>query len=245
MKAFVIMGRVLKAAYDDLFLCVFLSAVWWAVPIILLLLLGAVGQYVGGVLETLPTPLGIAALAVLLVIVLIVQPAIAMGMNYVANRIANYKRADSGFFWEGTREQRRRGFILFFLSLLIPVAIGFNIWFYFNSEGWLQIIGVVWLWLFLFSLMAGQYFFPLLWQQDEPSVRMALRNGILLALQNPLYSFLMLIFQLVLLTISILLTLPLILLAPALIALSGNFALVGLLQEMGLAPQPPEAPMRG
>jgi hypothetical protein len=245
MKAFVIMGRVLKAAYDDLFLCVFLSAVWWAVPIILLLLLGAVGQYAGGVLETLPTPLGIAALAVLLVIVLIVQPAIAMGMNYVANRIANYKRADSGFFWEGTREQRRRGFILFFLSLLIPVAIGFNIWFYFNSEGWLQIIGVVWLWLFLFSLMAGQYFFPLLWQQDEPSVRMALRNGILLALQNPLYSFLMLIFQLVLLTISILLTLPLILLAPALIALSGNFALVGLLQEMGLAPQPPEAPMRG
>jgi hypothetical protein len=245
MKAFVIMGRVLKAAYDDLFLCVFLSAIWWAVPIVLLLLLGAVGQYAGGVLETLPTPLGIAALVVLVVIVLLVQPSIAMGMNHVANRIANYKRADSGFFWDGTREQRRRGLIVFFLSLLIPVAIGFNIWFYFNSEGWLQIIGVVWLWLFLFSLMAGQYFFPLLWQQDEPSVRMALRNGILLALQNPLYSFLMLIFQLVLLTISILLTLPMILLAPALIALSGNFALVGLLQEMGLAPQPPEAPMRG
>ena len=40
MKAFVVMGRVLKAAYDDLFLCVFLSIAWWACPIVLVLLLG-------------------------------------------------------------------------------------------------------------------------------------------------------------------------------------------------------------
>jgi hypothetical protein len=55
----------------------------------------------------------------------------------------------------------------------------------------------------------------------------------------------MLLFQLVLLIISFGLTLPLLLLAPALIGLSGNYALVGILQDMGLAPQPPEAPARG
>lgn len=245
MKAFVIMGRVLKAAYDDLFLCVFLSAIWWAFPIVLVLLLGALGEYAGGLLETLPTPAGLAGLGVALLLLLIVQPLVTLGLHHVANRIANYKRADSGFFWDGTRKNRRHGFILFAFSLVIPAAIGFNVWFYFNSEGMLKVIGVVWVWLFLFILMAGQYIFPLLWQQDEPSVRMALRNAVLLALQNPVYSLLMLLFQLVLIVICFALTLPMLLLGPALIALAANHALVGLLQDMGLAPQPPEAPMRG
>jgi hypothetical protein len=245
MKAFLIMGRVFKAAYEDLFLCVFLSLAWWACPIVLLLILGAVSQYAGGAIEAIPTPLGIGALAISLLLLLIIQPLVTMGLQHVANRIANYKRADSGFFWEGTRQNRRRGYILFLVCLIVPAAIAFNVWFYFNSQGWLQLIGVAWLWLFLFSLMAGQYVFPLLWQQDEPNVRLALRNALLLALQNPLYTLLMLLFQLVLLVISALLTLPMILLAPALIALAGNFALVGILQEMGLAPQPPEAPARG
>ncbi|MCL4860549.1 MAG: hypothetical protein KJZ93_14130 [Caldilineaceae bacterium] len=245
MKAFAIMGRVLKAAYDDLFLCVFLSAIWWAFPIILVLLFGALGEYAGGLLETLPTPAGLTGLGVALLLLLIVQPLVTLGVQHVANRIANYRRADSGFFWEGTRQNRRHGFLLFAFSLLIPAAIGFNVWFYFNSEGMLKVIGVVWLWLFLFALMAGQYLFPLLWQQDQPSVRMALRNAALLALQNPLYSLFMLIFQLALIIICFALTLPMLLLGPALIALAGNFALVGLLQDMGLAPQPPEAPTRG
>ncbi len=244
MKAFVVMGRVLKAAYDELFLCVFLSMIWWACPLILLLLIGAIAQYAGGILETIPTATGIGGLVLVALIILAIQPRMAMGVQHVANRIANYKRADSGFFWDGTRQYQRQGYILFFVSLLIPAAIAFNIWFYLNSQGWVQFIGVVWLWLFLFSLMAGQYFFPLFWQQDEPNIRLALRNSILLALQNPLYSFLMLIFQLVLLAISIALTLPLIVLAPALLAFASNFALVGLLQEMGMAPQPPETPAR-
>jgi uncharacterized membrane protein YesL len=244
MKAFVVMGRVLKAAYDDLFLCVFLSIAWWACPIVLVLLLGWLSQYAGS-LTALPDTLGLAGIVIIALILIAVQAPVTMGVQHVAHRIANYKRADSGFFWEAWRQHAGRGYILFLLSLLIPGAIAFNIWFYFNSEGWLQIIGVVWLWLFLFSLMAGQYVFPLLWQQDEPNMRLALRNALLLALQHPLYSFLMLVFQLILLAISIGLTLPLILLAPALIALSGNFALVGLLQELGLAPQPPETPARG
>jgi uncharacterized membrane protein YesL len=245
MKAFTVMGRVLKAAYDDLFLCVFLSLVWWACPIVLLLLLGAVAQYAGGVLAAIPTPVGIAGLAIAGLAVLVIQPWVTMGVQHVANRIANYKRADSGFFWEGTRLYRGRGLLLFFLLLAIPAALAFNVWFYFNSQGWLQLLGVVWLWLFVFCLMAGQYVFPLLWQQDEPNLRLALRNAVLLAIQHPLYSILMLLFQLLLLGVSIALTLPLILLTPALIALAGNLGLVGLLQEMGLAPQPPEAPMHG
>jgi hypothetical protein len=87
--------------------------------------------------------------------------------------------------------------------------------------------------------MVGQYVFPFLWQQDEPSLRMALKNGLVLAIRSPLYSILMVAFQMLLIIVSTLLVIT-ILVLPALIALSGNFALTGLLQEMELAPQPPE-----
>jgi len=210
MKAFRVMGRTLKAAYDDLFLCVFLSLAWW----------------VGTFLVVTAAP-------------------VTVGIHHVANRIANYRRVDNGFFWEAIRQNIGRGWLLFLINLLVPVAILFNIWFYFNSRGWLSVIGVAWAWLLVLCLMIGQYLFPLLWQQDTPDLRLALRNAALLTLRHPLYSFLMMIFQLVLLAASAALTLPLVLLAPALIALAGNFALAGLLQEMGLAPPPPEAPVRG
>lgn len=210
MKAFTVMGRVLKAAYEDLFLCVFMSIAWW--------------------IGLLP--------------IVTIAP-VTMGTNHVANRIANYKRVDNSFFWEGLRQHIGRGWLMMLITLGAPAAVIFNIWFYANSQGYLRVIGVAWLWMLLLVLMISQYFIPLFWQQDEPSIKLALRNATILALKHPLYTLLILLFQVVLLALSVGLTLPLVLLWPALAALTGNFALAGLLQEMGLAPEPPEAPIRG
>jgi hypothetical protein len=209
MKAFVVMGRTFRAAYEELFLCVFLSVAWWI-----------------GTLLILPAA------------------PVTVGINHVANRIANYKRADSSFFWEAARQNILRGWLLYLVTVLFPPAILFSSWFYFNSAGLLRTLGVFMLWLFVLSLMIGQYVFPLFWQQDEPDVKLILRNAALLALRHPLYTFLILLFQVLLLGVSIAITLPLILLTPALLALTVNFALVGLLQEMGLAPEPPQVPTR-
>lgn len=204
MKAFKVMGRVFKAAYDELFLCVFMSLMWW----------------VGTLLVVTAAPA-------------------TLGVNQVANRMANYKRVDNSFFWESARSYVGRGWLLYAINLLVPVIIAVSIVFYLSATGWLRFLAFICMWLLLFSLMIGQYFFPLFWQQDEPDIRLIMRNAALLTLQNPLYSFLMLLFQLVLIAISVAITLPLFLLTPALIAISGNFALAGLLQEMGLAPEPP------
>ncbi len=206
MKAFRIMGRALKAVYEELFLCVWLSVVWW---------LGT--------------------------ILVVTAPSALMGLQHVANRQANYKRVDQGFFWDNIRTHLGSGWILFWLSALLPPAIYFNIWFYGNAVGFMRYIGIVWLWLLFLWLLIGQYLFPLLWQQDEPNVRLALRNAALLAVKYPLYSILMLLFQVVLIVVSVGIVLPLPLLLPAMIALTQNFATVGLLQEMGLASQPPES----
>lgn len=209
MKAFVVMGRTLKAVYDELFLCVFLSLIWW---------LGTV-------------------------LIVTAAPA-TVGLHQVANRIANYKRVDSSFFWEGARMRIGRGWLLYLINLVVPIIILTSIFFYLTTTGWLRVLGFVCLWLFIFVLMISQYYFPLFWQQDEPDIRLILRNAVLLALQHPLYTFLMLLFQILLMALSIAITLPLFLLAPALIAVSANFALTGMLQEVGLAPQPPQAAPR-
>jgi uncharacterized membrane protein YesL len=209
MKAFVVMGRTLKAVYDELFLCVFLSLMWW---------LGTI-------------------------LVVTAAPA-TVGLHQVANRIANYKRVDSGFFWESARMYIGRGWGLYLINLVIPIIIGTSIVFYLSTTGWLRVLGFVCIWLFIFVLMISQYYFPLFWQQDEPNIRLILRNAVLLALQHPLYTFLMLLFQILLIGLSVAITLPLFLLAPALIAISANFALTGMLQDIGLAPQPPQAAPR-
>lgn len=236
MKAFLIMGRTLKAAYDDLFLCVFLSIAFWVGALALPLIFNSLARLVN---------LPLTVVAPVTILLMLPAAPVTVGIQKVANRIANYLRVDNSFFWEGTRQYIGQGFLLFALNLLIPAAIGFNIWFYFNSQGWLPIIGVAWIWLLLLWLLMGQYTFPLFWQQDSPDLKLVLRNAALLAVRHPLYSLLMLLFQLVLLVASAALTLPMILLAPGLIALAGNFAMAGLLQEMGLAPEPPEAPVKG
>lgn len=209
MKAFVVMGRTLKAVYDELFLCVFLSLVWW-----------------GGT-----------------ILIVTAAPA-TVGVNHVANRIANYKRVDTSFFWEGARTYIGRGWLLYLINLLVPFIIFTSILFYLSTTGWLRILGFVCVWLFIFALMIGQYYFPLFWQQDEPDIRLILRNAVLLALQHPLYTILMLIFNLLLIGLSVAITLPILLLTPAVIAISINFALTGMLQDVGLAPQPPQTAPR-
>lgn len=205
MKAFRVMGRVFKAAYDELFLIVGISVAWWA-----------------GTLLVVTAPMTTA------------------GVHNVANRIANYKRSSFDYFWEGARSHVGGAVLLFLVLLLGPPLIAFSAWFYFDRQGWLVVFGVLMAWVLLVLLMSGQYFFPLYWQQDEPNLKLVLRNGLLLTIRHPLYSLLMLLFQLALIALSFFLVAPIILLMPGMIVLSQNFALVGLLQEMDLAPQPPE-----
>lgn len=205
MKAFTIMWRVIKGAWDELFLVVGLSLAWW------------LGTFL-----------------------IVTAPMTTAGIQQAANRIANYKRVDFSFFWEGFRTNMGRGVLLFLVLLLTPPLIVFSISFYFGFEGWIVTLGVLMAWLLLVALLAGQYCYPLFWQQNSPGLTLVLRNALVIALRHPLYSILMLLFQIFLTVISLLLVVPLILLLPGLIALTQNFALVGVLQDLGMAPQPPE-----
>jgi uncharacterized membrane protein YesL len=173
-------------------------------------------------------------------LLIVTAPMTTAGVQNVANRIANYKRSNFDFFWSGARSHIGRGVLLFLLLLLAPPLLWFSVMFYFEQQGWLILFGVLMAWVLLIAFMGGQYFYPLFWQQSEPDLKLIIRNGLLLAVRHPLYTFLMLLFQVLLIALSITLVVPVMLLLPGMIALCQNFALVGLLQEMDLAPQPPE-----
>lgn len=206
MKAFRIMGRTLKAAYEDLFLIVGVSLVWWA---------GAV-------------------------LIVTAAPA-TRGLQAVANRLANYRRSSMDVFWEEARTRMGASWALAALMLFVFAMIPVNIWFYSSggAVGWRLIVVVLWVWALVIYLMVSQYLFPLLCQQDEPSVGLAVRNAVLLAMRSPLYSLMGVLFQLVIITLCFTLVAPVIFLLPGLMALANNFFLTGLLQEMGLADPPP------
>ncbi len=205
MKAFTMMGRTIKAVYDDLFLCVYLSLLWW----------------IGTILIIPAAP-------------------VTLGVQHVANRIANYKRVDSTFFFQAARSYFGIGWLVYIIRVGVPVTIAVNIWFYMNMEDvtWIWLVAIFFMWLLVVSLMVGIYLFPLFWQQDQPSVKMILRNAFILTLQRPLYTFLMLLFIGVLVGLS-LIPIVALFLTPMAVAIAMNFALNGILQDIGLAPQPP------
>ncbi|HRJ45266.1 MAG: hypothetical protein KJZ86_14505 [Caldilineaceae bacterium] len=205
MKAFPAMWRTFKVLYDELFLWVWLSVLWWVGTVLVL-------------------PAG----------------PVAAGLHAAANRSANYKRVDADFFWDGAKNNIGRSWLLVGANLLLLVAIVMNIVFYGNSlTTWSRLITILWLWVIVLVMMGGQYLLPLFWQQDDPSLRLIFRNAFILALQHPLYTLLMLLFQLTLIGVSFATVLPIFLLMPASVAVAANVGLVKLLEDKGLAPPPP------
>ncbi len=235
MKAFRVIWRAIRLVYEDLLLYVVLSALWWLGAAPLLFAVYAFFQALG-------TGLALWWAGVLLGILLSpLSSAATVGLHRVANRAANYRRIGSSFFWEGARRYLLKGWILYVGNGLLVAGVLFNTRFYLASAPlWMRVIGIAWIWALLLVLMLGQYTFPLLWQQDEPHLGLILRNALILAMRSPLYSFILLVYQLLVIVASVIFPLLLFLITPALIAVTANVALVTLLQEMGLAPPPPE-----
>ena len=174
--------------------------------------------------------------------VFLVLPAgpVTAGIHNAANRVANYRRVESAFFWEGARSTIGKSWLLLGINLLLIAGVVVNIRFYgASTASWANIVSIVWFWILNHHSDGRSVLFPLLWQQDDMSLKMVLRNSFILALRHPFYTFLMTVFQIVLIVVSVFTVLPIFLLTPAAVVLAMNFSLVGLLQELDLAPDPP------
>ncbi|RMD64671.1 hypothetical protein D6833_04055, partial [Candidatus Parcubacteria bacterium] len=123
MQVLSVVVRTIKVVYDELFLFVWLSILWWlgAFPTFLI---GAFAVQFGLGIFPVPSPGGLALVLFLALLLAVATGGVltamaTAGLHRVANRVANYQRVDSSFFWEGATYQVRRSWLLLALTALL------------------------------------------------------------------------------------------------------------------------------
>lgn len=126
-------------------------------------------------------------------------------MFYATNRLARGKGADWRTFVEGFRFSLRHSWFWGLLNVVVVVLLVSNYLFYAEmqrgSSGlpWLPALVTVagFLWL-----MLQLYTFPLMLEQEQPSLRTALRNAAIAVLQRPLPTLALVLLVIVIVAIS-------------------------------------------
>lgn len=129
-------------------------------------------------------------------------PATA-GLYYATNQLAHQKHVTWRTFFEGFRSHFWLGWHWGLANLLVLMVLGFNFWFYGRVEAswavWAQgaLLGLMGLWGFL-----QLYTFPLLLEQEDRRMRIALRNSLVLFLKHPAFSIGLAFFVMLLVLVS-------------------------------------------
>jgi len=132
---------------------------------------------------------------------LLTSPALA-GIFVVSRKIAvkEYEIETRDFF-AGIKEHWKKSLILSFICVIIPLVAGFSLIFYGEliKTSFLSIIPwVISVWILIFFLLAQIYFFPLMISQ-KMGIGKILKTSLLLALSNVGFTFVILLFELVIL----------------------------------------------
>lgn len=116
-------------------------------------------------------------------------PPAAAGLYYVTNQLAHDRPVTWRSFFEGFRQYFWISYRWGLFNLLILAILSSNIVFYSQVEGeiffWVRAIFVA---LVLIWLLIQTYTFPLLIEQTEPRMLLALRNSVGLFAFNPKYA---------------------------------------------------------
>jgi uncharacterized membrane protein YesL len=89
-------------------------------------------------------------------------------------------------------------------SVLITVALVWNVWFYYNvGTGWLQLVSILWLYVTLFWLSLHIYVVPLFLHVADPRIFDVYRRAAFVALGHAGYTIVLLIAVLVIGALSV------------------------------------------
>lgn len=124
--------------------------------------------------------------------------------------------------WAGLKRYFFRGAVLVFLACLGFFILIFNVLF---SQNYPYIVFLIlsglWIWGIIFWYAMQQYVFPFLVNQDT-KVLAAIKKAALLVLDNPLPSFLLVIFSVIIIVLSVLFAAPLLVFVASFLALLQN-----------------------
>ncbi len=194
------------------------------------LLLGVVGASLRDLYDEMLVLVLVNLLWFILSLPVITLPPALMGMIYVTNRVARGESIRAGMFLDGFRRYFLAGWLFALTNLVAGGFIVFSIQFYGRFEGTLtSMVRLLWLYILVAWILVQLYALPLLVEQKEPRVSLALRNGTLLVARNPVFAILLALVVALEVSLCVALAVPVALLVAAMVGLLLNRAVLALL----------------
>ena len=226
MRAFLVAWRALVSFYNEMFLMITLSLLWWVVG----------GIFVGlAVLVGLPM-LQMEGFGLIWLVPLLAIPAgpACAAMAHAGRQAARELHVDRGYFWEGLRLYWKQALALNAISMVILALLMLNILFYLTrSNAWLFAFALLWTTLLVLWLGVQIYLFPVLVGLKTPTVLGALKTSTGAAFANPLFSIILLILAGVLTGLSVVFAVLVVVAWPAVISLMGEQGLRLIVERAG------------
>jgi uncharacterized membrane protein YesL len=165
----------------------------------------------------------------LCLVVIIPGPPAMMALYAVCNRIAHSYAISWEHYFAAFRQHFAKAWLYAVFAVLFTGLLLFNLWWYgaaFEGAVWQPWVQGAWLAALLFWLIANFFVSPLYLEQQDRRWRVALRNAILIAGANPLFTLVVLVATGLLMALSLLITPLFVFLGPAIWALFGSEAVV-------------------
>jgi len=178
---------------------------------------------------------GANLLWVLLAIPVITLPPATAGMYYLTNQVAHRKAVHLRMFFAGFKKYFVKSWLLALLNLLVIVVLWVNYRFYggFAAQWATMAQGLfVGLWVLWSAIQA--YVFPMLLEQQEPRLLLALRNAAFLAFASPIAALVLGAVTLLLTALSVGLAFPFAFALMAMIGLLANEVVLRQLVQLGV-----------
>lgn len=171
-----------------------------------------------------------------LCLLVIPGPPATAGLYYLTNRVAHGRSVGLRTFFEGLRRYFIKGWLWAMANAFFLAVMGANFSFYGRFQGfWVQFVQGLFLGAAVLWLTLQLYTFPLLLEQEDQRLRVALRNALSMALKNPGFTLVLVILVASIVVLSLVLVLPIGLLAISFIALLSNHAVLDRLEAYRVA----------
>lgn len=167
---------------------------------------------------------------------ILTAPAAWAGLVKMSRRAYTQPTASIEDFWEGFRENLRRGIPLALLNILVIGINLFNLLSYAAAPPTLPTLALRWVWIFVLAcwFLVQLYLWPLYYEMKTPTILGAMRNAAIMVALNPLFSLGILMIALIVSAFSTLLVAAWALLTLGFLAALGTGAVYDRLVAAGL-----------
>lgn len=166
---------------------------------------------------------------------IVLGPPATFGLYHVVYLMVNGESTGVRGLIEGGRKYFGAAWLWNAINLAVLITLAINIRFYSQFvDDWRYFIQILMVVLMVLWLVGQFYALPFFHEQKEARVLTALKNGLLMALATPFFSFVLMVVSTILVVLCGILVLPIFLGVPALIPVLGVRAVQNRLESFGI-----------